>query len=425
MHDQDSLKTVKSDVDIIRKLAAEYMEIARLPVMEDRRKLWIAHNDLKPSRPLVLIESMASLLQDEIFKDRPLQCQEEWARGIENHFRGQIHHYKTIQDDDVAVPEFRINWKLNKSSYGVDSKRQQDKDNKGRSLGFHWEPAIKDIVRDFHMLNPRTFSVDRESTFKWKSHLENVMGDIIPVRIHGQFWWTMGLTIVAIDLIGLENLMLYMYDQPEALHRLMAFLRDDHVNQMEFCEKEGLLSLNNDSDYTGSGSRGFTKQLPRKDFKADEKVRLKDIWGLSESQETVGVSPEMFAEFILPYQKKITERFGLIYYGCCEPVHTRIQHILSIRNLRSVSVSPWADEEIMSEALAGKYVYSRKPNPSLLSMEHFGEDEIRADLGKTLRLAKNCNLEIVMKDLHTTCGHPEKMEGWVNICRDEIRKAGW
>lgn len=427
MHDQDNWKIVKSDVDIIRMLAAEYMEIAHSPVMDERRKLWTAHNDLRPSRPLILIESLAPLLfeKEDIFKDNPFQCQEGWAKEIETHFRWQIYHYNNICDDDVASPEFRIVWKLNLGDYGIELKQDSCIDEKGRKLGYHWEHPIKDIVEDFHRLKPRTFSVNREFTLKWKSHLEEVFGDIIPVRIHGPLWWTTGFTNTAISLIGLENLMLYMFDRPDELHKLMAFLRDDRLALICFCENEGLLSLNNDNEYTGSGSRGFTKQLPQKDFKSGAEVRLKDLWCLSESQETVGVSPEMFEEFILPYQKTITDRFGLVYYGCCEPVHTRIRQILSIDNLRSVSVSPWADEALMAEVLSGKYVYSRKPNPALLSKGGFDEEEIRYDISNTLKVAKGCNIEIVLKDLLTVCGHPERMSQWVGICRDEINKAGW
>ena len=49
------------------------------------------------------------------------------------------------------------------------------------------------------------------------------------------------------DLVGLEGLMLLMYDDPDGLHRLMAFLRDDHLafddvviaNQMRRLADEG------------------------------------------------------------------------------------------------------------------------------------------------------------------------------------------
>ena len=39
-----------------------------------------------------------------------------------------------------------------------------------------------------------------------------------------------------------------------------------------------------------------------------------------DSQETVSISPDMYGEFIFPYYKKVAERYGLLSYGCCEPV---------------------------------------------------------------------------------------------------------
>ena len=75
--------------------------------------------------------------------------------------------------------------------------------------------------------------------------MDAAIGDICPTRFRGPFYWTMGMTILAIDLIGLENLMLSMYDNPTGLHRLMAFLRDDHLAFAGWLEREGLLSLNN------------------------------------------------------------------------------------------------------------------------------------------------------------------------------------
>ena len=59
--------------------------------------------------------------------------------------------------------------------------------------------------------------------------------------------------------------------------------------------------------------------------------------GLSESQETVGVSPELFEEFVFQYQLPIISRFGFACYGCCEPVDSRWHVIKKIPNLRRVS----------------------------------------------------------------------------------------
>ena len=110
---------------------------------------------------------------------------------------------------------------------------------------------------------------------------------------------------------------IFRVENPNLLHRMMAILRDGTLALLESLEEQGLLGFNNDGSYIGSGALGWSDELPQPDF--DGKVRICDMWGLAESQETVGVSPDMFAEFILPYQLPIIERFGLSCYGCCEP----------------------------------------------------------------------------------------------------------
>ena len=75
------------------------------------------------------------------------------------------------------------------------------------------------------------------------------------------------------------------------------------------------------------------------------------MWCLTESQETVGVSPEQFEEFVFQYQLPLQERFGLNCYGCCEPLQSRWHIVKKIPRLRRVSVSPWADQEMMAEML--------------------------------------------------------------------------
>jgi hypothetical protein len=205
----------------------------------------------------------------------------------------------------------------------------------------------------------------------------------------------------------------------------MAFLRDDFMHYLDWFETEGLLPLNNENDYVGSGSLGYTTELPQPGRRAGDPVRVSDMWGLSESQETVGVSPRMFDEFVFPYQEPIISRFGLSYYGCCEPVHGRIKTIKRLPNLRKVSVSPWCDQEIMADELGQDYVFCRKPKPTLISTGDWDEDLIREDLRTTLRIAGHCPLELVMKDVHTLCGETWRLGRWVEIAREVCGESGY
>jgi len=143
------------------------------------------------------------------------------------------------------------------------------------------------------------------------------------------------------------------------------------------------------------------------------------MWGFGESQETVAVSPQMFAEFVFPYQLPILERFGLNCYGCCEPLDKRWHIVQQFPNLRRVSVSPWVDLARMAEMLGDRYIYSMKPRPTDLAMDGFDEDRIRAELREALWVTRDCRVEVIMKDNHTIRNDPQRVIRWVQIAREE------
>jgi len=90
-------------------------------------------------------------------------------------------------------------------------------------------------------------------------------------------------------------------------------------------------------------------------------------------------------------------------------------------NIRRVSVSPWADQELMAATLGNKYVFSRKPNPSQIAVQ-FNEKAVREDIKTTLNTAGKLPLEIIMKDLHTIQNDLTRITRWVNIAREELTK---
>ncbi len=409
------------DLDILRRLAERKASISQDPVNQERRKAWYALDSGTNDRVMVLAEHGGIMDKKKPLSADNLECTNEWARGLEHSLRNEIYLFEELKDDHVVEPFINTNWNVNSTDYGVETITHRGGD-ENQMGSYRWDPPITDLDRDFHKLKPRTFSVDRQSTMKYKAQLENVFDSILPVRIKGSYYWTLGMTGQAIQFIGLEQLMIAMYDNPEGLHRIMTFLRDDHLNFVNWLEKENLYSFNNENDYIGSGSMGYTSDLPRDKDASDDHIKTNNLWVLLESQETVGVGPDQFEEFIFPYQLSIAKRFGKTYYGCCEPVHTRWHILKRIPNLARISVSPWADEKFMAEATGRDYVFSRKPNPSMISTSIFDENAIRADIRKTLDVAQHCRLEIIMKDVHTLNNEPERLARWVQIAREEIAK---
>ncbi len=402
----------KRDQEILQKLATDVRKISELPIMDEKRRMWQKFNDLKPERPMVLCYPEGSW--EELLPYSNLICEDEFLRYLEWKLRSQIYWWENIRDDNTIEPYFDMSWNITNDGFGVDIQFE----NSGERGSYRWEPPIKDLGKDLNKLHKRNFSVNRKQTFENIEITNSIFGQILPARIRGNPS-CYGFTWKAIDLLGLENFMFLMYDDPENLHKLMTFLRDDFIDMMKWHEREGLLTLQNENDYVGSGGVAYTTSLPKQDWKLGDPVRLIDIWGVAESQETVGVSPDMFKEFVLPYQRPMLELTGLNHYGCCEGLHERIKDILTLPNLRRISVSPWCDQEIMAENLKNDYIFSRKPNPSDICVG-FDEAYIRKDIRNTLSIASGCVLEFIMKDTHTIQNQPWRIGKWVEIVREEI-----
>jgi len=407
-------KRFDNEREYLRDLARQVRDIAALPVMQERSDLWRAHNALAPKRPMVLCYPEGSWV--EILPEAALRCTDPLHRRIESDLLGRIFLHEHIQDDQPFSATLSIDWKVDRGSYGVEVPYHHG-DERG---SYVWEAPLKNLDADLAKLKFRQPRVDRKATMDDFARAVDLVGDILTVRLSGNWGWTYGLTWEAVKLVGLEQLMWYMVDDPAGLHRLMKFLHDDMQQYLDWWEREKLLTPNDiGGSYVGSGGLGAVDALRGKDA-LDTPVDLAHRWGFAESQETVGVGPDMFAEFILPYQAPLLARFGLNCYGCCEGLEHRIDLLLkNMPNLRRVSVAPNANQEKMAEALNGKYVYSRKVYPAHVCVG-FNEAAIRGDLRHSLRVAKGQPLELILKDTHTVEGDVMRLGRWVKIAREEI-----
>ena len=244
----ESQSPTPHDVEILRRLAERKLEIAHDPLNLERKQLWYAHDAGESQRPMVLAE-IGGLRDEEVpLPESALRCESPWARSVERGLRTEIYQFEVLKDDHVVEPHLTTNWQVQVSGYGVEV-IQHYPDSPEVKLGARrWESPIKDLDTDFAKLRPRTYTVDRQATFAARARLEAVFGTMLPVYIRGRFWWSMGMTWPAAELIGLEQLMLAMYDNPTGLHRLMCFLRDDHLAYAQWLEGEGLLTRNDQNE---------------------------------------------------------------------------------------------------------------------------------------------------------------------------------
>jgi len=129
----------------------------------------------------------------------------------------------------------------------------------------------------------------------------------------------------------------------------------------------------------------------------------------------------MHDEFDIQYMIEALRPFGLIYYGCCERLDDKIHLLEKIKNLRKISITPWADINSAAEKMNTKYVMSVKPNPANAGPS-FSEENVRAELKTYLDAARrhNCSFELVLKDISTVCYKPENLTKWTQIAMEMV-----
>jgi hypothetical protein len=408
----------------LRTLAERYAEIAHSPEMALRKRQWKALRDLKPERPMILFETFSVagfLLESE------LECAHPFLRNVEKTFLYGLKQYGEVGDDIVFEKYFQLAWRVLRSDYGVKIVEHHAEDSMGYMSNFPISTPD-----DLAKLKERTFYVDRERTLSFRDTLEAIFGDIMPVRVGNYDNWfpDMGfnpfcgnnapvLTMDLFKLVGNENMMFWPYDYPDALRELLEFLVADRMRFAKWLKDEKVLALNTDNQFAGPSGYGYVSELPDADSNTD--VQFKDCWTWVESQETNLFSPEMFNEWFLPYLAEYSNQFGLVTYGCCEPVDDRIEYIKkAIPKLRTVSVSGWNNFEKVAESLGRGYVYCRKPNPTFISGAEPNWEGAREDLQRTWNCTRDKVVEFIVRDVYDVAGDIGRIAKWVRMAKEIV-----
>lgn len=410
--------------DRLRTLAARYAECARSDGMREKKRLWKALRDLRPERPMLLFEtfSVSGFLKDDEFL-----CENEYLRNVERTFLQALKQIDLVGDDLVVEDYFQLAWRVVKSDYGVPIVEHHADDSMAYVSNFPIQTPD-----DLNKLKRREFFVDRERTLGFKETLEDIFGDLLPVRVGNidKFFPDMGfnpfcgnnaplITMDLFKLMGYENMSFWTYDHEEALRQLLDYLLQDNLRFIAWMKDEGILQLNTDNQFAGPSGYGYVSELPEAD--GVREAGIGDCWTWVESQETNVFSPQMFDDIFLPYLAEYANLFGLVSYGCCEPVDDRIEYIKkALPKLRTVSVSGWNDYESVAEALGKDYVYCRKPNPTFISGKKPDWEGALEDVRRTWACTKDQPVEFIVRDVYDIDGQIDRIPEWVRAVKDII-----
>ncbi len=406
----------RQEKQTLRELAGSYAEIASMPVNKERKALWRRLNDLQPVRPLVWINEVCwneMNVEDEL----TLRTESPFCRRIEADLRKTLYQWRHMQGDMVIEPVIYSPFILENTGFGLPMKadvRETSVDSDIASR--HFEDQIMSEEDVMKIQVPRV-THNRHRTDEFHQAYNDVFDGIVEVQKRGVpgFWFAPWDEIVY--WMGADHLLLNLLDKPVLMHKLIDHLVGAFEQALDQYIDQGLLSSNNSNVRIGSGAYGYTNQLPQPGG-GPENTRTMDQWGHAAAQIFGSVSPEMHAAFGLHYELRWLKRFGLNYYGCCEPLHDKIGILERIPNLRKISISPWADLASASRLALGRYVLSVKPSPSFLAFGHWDAAEVRQGLQKQLHMARGNNIELVLKDISTVRRQPQRLWEWAAIAKE-------
>jgi hypothetical protein len=408
--ESDALST--SERDHLRALGRRLAQIGNEPEQQTKADMWRRHNDLERVRPMVLVFPEGSWC--ELLPEGTLRCTNEFWRHHEWNLVSRIYHAEQLQDDNVIEPVIVCNLVWWTSGFGVDASYTRPAEARG---AYHFEPVIHTHADVEKIVIPEVM-IDWEETQRRAARLHEVFDGILPVEVRGRT----GGDIAPVDLYakwrGIDQLFLDLTDNPAMVHDAVARITDGHIAIMCALEARGGLSLGIRNHYSGSGGTCYTRQLPQPDFDGTH-VRLKDQWGFATTQIFSEVSPAMHEEFALRHEERYLALFGLNAYGCCEPLHHKLDAIFRhVPRLRRISISPWADVPKSAAALQNNYVFSWKPNPAVVAGETWEPELVRRGLRTFCEQTRDAIVEMILKDTHTCRHQPQRMSDWVRIAKE-------
>lgn len=405
------MPTPSKDRQILRELASQIAQIAALPVQQQTTDAWKALNRLEPVRPMVTIDQVC-WHEMETGDELAVQSQDPFCRGLETRLRRTLYAWNHMPVDMVVTPYIEVSKAIGGTGFGITVNEQRAVLDPANGVVGHLYIDQMATEADLDKIQPPRVYLDEEATNRTEEQARELFDGILEVRLQGAL-----PAFAPWDQIvmwrGVEHLLYDLVDRPEFMHQIIGRVTDGMLSMLDQLEEQGLLG-HDQSVIHCSGAH--TDQLPAAGFDP-QRPRARDLWTCGMAQIFSSVGPDMHQEFELDYANRWYERFGLVYYGCCEPLDDKIAIIRNTPHVRKISMSPWVDVERGAERLGGDYVFSRKPTPALLAVEDWSADAVEADLRETLEACQRHGTpcEFILKDISTVRYEPERLWEWAEV----------
>lgn len=405
------------DRTILRELAAQAAEIAALPVQEEKRRLWRRLNALQPERPMVMIDQVC-WNEMEIGDELRLRCEDPECRRYEEYLRKTLYQWRHFPVDMVVEPFIRVPKAVTNTGFGIEVRENIAVLDATNSVVGHYYLNQFKTMEDLEKIQTPQIIHDPAETERRLEVAHDLFDGLLEVRAEGVDPY-LSLWDPISTWMGVESALYALVDQPELMHGLAERMTNGYLAMLDQLEEQGLLCGPQSLIHcTGA----YTDELPAPGYDP-ARPRTKDLWMFGLAQMFSTVSPRMFKEFEVDYTSRICARFGLVYYGCCDPLDGKMKQVRLIPNVRKVSMSPWVNQERGAAEIRGDFVFSRKPSPAMLAFDTFDPEAVRQDLTATREICARygCPLELILKDISTVRYDPYRLFQWAEIAMQVVQ----
>lgn len=404
-----------TDQEILRELANAYMEAANEPVNAERRERAYATNGLQAVRPLVWIHELPwhELNIDDALT---LRCEGALAREIEQFLRRSLLQWRYFQADMILEPYYPVSMCIHSTGIGFQVIEEVlVGDDKNNIISHSYKDQL-DSLEKLEILHNPVVTRDYDEEKKRVSDAQALLGDVMPVKLCPQNMYYYAPWDRVCRMRGMTPLLMDLAAEPELMHATI-----QKFSSVLNADIDALNAVN--AFGVAASSLHCTPPYSREleAVEAKEGPSVHSAWFRALAQPFGEVSPAMHDEYDIQYLLPIARKFGLCYYGCCEPLSDRIDILRRIPNLRKVGVTPWSSVEVSAEKLGKDFVFSRKPNPAMVATT-LDEDAVRKDIAHVMEacLRNSCPCEFVLKDISTVGYKPQNIIRWAQVVEETI-----
>jgi hypothetical protein len=347
-------------------------------------------------------------------EEMKLCCEDTFLVSVEESILKLLYRWNHFPCDMVVENRIDIPKTVRNLDYGIHIVEDALKTDPNNDVYSHKYQDQIETAEQLEDLQPDVIATDADLDRRRLEICKEIFDGIIPVRLEGVQIHS-GVWDRIAQMRSVEKVLWDIVDRPEFITAIVKKLVDLTMSTVDQCEELGLLDA--EMQYVHC-TGAYTADLPPDDY-TPAKPRAGDCWSFGMAQLFTTVSPAMHEEFEIDLVKPLYERFGLLYYGCCEPLERKIGIIRKIRNVRKISVSPWANIDGCADNMGKDYVVSLKSNPAFIALA-VNEDAVRKQIQTAVDACKRSGspLEIILKDVSTVSSRLESLDHWNRIAME-------